>query len=124
MKSQLAKTVAMVICLTFCLSAYAQKKADGKLKGTWHYSLPDAPYQYQKGTIEFKESGGKQAATVKIQEDTISIEEIKKEDGVYKCSLFVDGSDVNVTIKPGAEKMTGTVVADGWEMDLTLTPKK
>ena len=124
MKTQLTKVVAIVICLTFGLSVYAQKKVNGKLKGTWTYSLPDAPYGYQDGTIEFKESDGKQTAIVKIQSNTIDVKEIKKDGDTYKCSLFVDGADVNVTFEPGTDKITGLVTADGWEMPLTLTPKK
>lgn len=125
MKTQLAKVITLFVCLTLCLSSvYAQKKADGKLKGTWNYALPDAPYGYQEGSIEFKEADGKQTAVVKIGSQTINIKEIKKAGDEYKCSLFVDGADVDVTFKPGTDKITGMVSTDGWEMPLTLTPKK
>lgn len=125
MKTHFAKVFAILFCLTLCVSVSAQKKANDKLKGLWTYSLPDAPYAYQDGTIEFKESEGKLTAVIKIQDsNTITVNEIKNTDNTYTCSLYVDGSDVKVTFIPGDNKITGTVVADGWEMPITLTPKK
>jgi len=111
----------MVLC---AVSLQAQEKAANKLKGIWNYSLPDAPYGYQEGTIEFKNSEEKQTAIVKIQSKTITINEIKKDGNIYKCSLYVDGSDVDVSFKQGNNKITGMVIAEGWEMPLTLTPKE
>lgn len=124
MKAQQTKIFTLLVCMVLCVSAYAQTKTVSKLKGIWNYSLPDAPYGYQEGTIEFKDSGEKQTAVVKIQSRSIAINEIKKDGDKYTCSLFVDGSDVDVSFKPGDNKITGTVTADGWEMPITLTPKK
>lgn len=124
MKTQIANIFAWLLCLTIGLTAHAQDKKEDKLKGAWNYSLPDAPYEYQSGTIEFKEAGGKQTAVVNIQGNIITINDLKKDGDKYTCNLTVDGSDVKVVFNPGAEKITGMVTAEGWDMPITLTPKK
>lgn len=124
MKTLLINLVVMFLCMACCLPLMAQDKAKSKLKGLWNYSLPDAPYEYQKGTIEFSKAEGVLSAEVKFDDRSVTIKEIKKDGEKYTCSLFVDGTDVKVTFKPEVEKITGTVIADGWEMPITLTPKK
>ena len=123
MKTQMTKALAILFCLTVCLSAYAQKKTV-ELKGSWNYSLPDAPQEYQKGTIAFKEADEKLTATVKLQGNTVTINEIKKEDDKYTCNLTVDGSYVKIVFTPEADKITGMVTAEGWDMPITLTAAK
>lgn len=126
MKTQMTKTLAIFGFLLFTMAVYAgtMETAKDKLKGNWSYSLPDAPYGYQDGIIEFKETDGQLTAVAKIGNSTYDIKEIKKEGDTYHCSLYVDGSDVKVSIKPDKEKLTGIVLADGWEMPITFKPIK
>lgn len=122
MKTQITKVFAIFSFLLFTMAVYAgtMNSNSNKLKGNWSYSLPDAPYGYQDGSIEFKETDGKLTAVVKIGNSTHTINEIKKDGDTYRCSLYVDGSDVKVAIKPDKEELKGTVVADGWEMPVTF----
>jgi len=128
----MTKTLATLVCMLFCLTMSAQekekscdKKCCEKLSGNWNYSLPDAPYNYQSGTLEFKDSDGKQSAVVKIGSRTININEIKKNGDNFTCNLYVDGADVDVSLKKiSCQKMSGMVKAEGWDMPLTLTPVK
>ncbi|MDR0750890.1 MAG: hypothetical protein LBF62_15145 [Tannerellaceae bacterium] len=122
MKTQLAKTAAILGFLFITMAAYAgtMDANNDKLKGNWSYSLPDAPYGYQDGSIEFKETDGKLTAVARIGTSSYTIKEIKKEGDTYHCNLSVDGSDVKVSIKPDKEELRGTVIADGWEMPVTF----
>ncbi len=126
MKTQVMKAWATLFCLFIFLTAYAAENETNpdKLNGVWEYSLPDAPYGYQEGTLEFLQKDGKQAGVAKIEGSTYNINEIKKEGDFYTCNLYVDGNDVKVKIKSGKDKMEGTVIAGGWEMPVTLKPVK
>lgn len=126
MKTKITKALAVLCCMLFCLTAYAgtTETNNDKLKGSWTYSLPDAPYGYQDGSIEFKETDGKLTGVAKIGDSTYNINEVKKEGDSYNCSLYVDGSDIKVSIKPDKDGLSGTVIADGWEMPVTFKPIK
>lgn len=127
MKKQLIRTSLLLCCIIFCSVSFAQNnKEKAELKGPWSYSLPDAPYQYQDGTIHFKNVDGKLTANINVgnSSSAIHINEIKKEKEDYTCSFDVDGYNVKATFKPQTDKITGIVIADNWEMPITLTPKK
>lgn len=60
MKNLIFKGVAILIL--FVLTSYTAKEDDIKTKnivGTWEYTVPDAPSQYQKGAIIFEDKEGK-----------------------------------------------------------------
>jgi hypothetical protein len=122
MKAQIVKAAAIFGFLFVAMAAYAvaMDSNSDKLKGNWAYSLPDAPYGYQDGSIEFKEVDGKLTAVAQVGTSSYTIKGIKKEGDTFHCSLYVDGSDVKVSIKPDKEGLTGTVTADGWEMPVTF----
>lgn len=128
MKTQLTKVLLLICCILGTTTfTHAQDKDEKQtdLKGIWVYSVPDAPYGYQDGTIEFKNTDDKLTAIAKIGGSSYPIKEINKKDGQYSCSLYVDGSNVKITLKPaGKNKITGTAIADNWEMPVTLTPQK
>ncbi|MDR1402106.1 MAG: hypothetical protein LBJ60_00205 [Tannerellaceae bacterium] len=124
MKTQVTKVWAIFSLLLFTMAAYGatMDSTGDKLKGAWTYSLPDAPYGYQDGRIEFKEAEGKLTAVVLVGNASYTIKEIKKEGDLYHCSLYVDGNDLKISFKPDKEELKGTVVAvtEGWEMPVTF----
>jgi hypothetical protein len=122
MKTQITKALAIFGFLFVAMAVYAgtMDSNSDKLKGNWSYSVPDAPYGYQDGRIEFKEADGKLTAVAHIGTSSYTIKEIKKEGDTFYCSLFVDGSGVKVSIKPDKEELTGIVIAEGWEMPVTF----
>lgn len=126
MKTQVMKATFMICCLLFSATIFAQasKKTQNELKGNWTYSAPDAPYGYQNGTIEFKNTDGKLSATVKINDSSYTIKAFDKKENQYTCSLYVDGNDVDITFIPATNKITGTAVVSSWEIPITLTPQK
>ena len=126
MKTQVMKATFIICCILFSTATYAQtnKNAQNELKGSWSYSAPDAPYGYQNGTIEFKNTDGKLTGIVKINDSTYAINTFNKKENQYACSLYVDGNDVNITFIPDANKITGVAVVSSWEIPITLTPQK
>lgn len=126
MKTQITKPLFLICCIFFSITTWAQENKDQKveLRGVWTYSVPDAPHGYQDGTIEFKNTDEKLTAMAKIGGSSYTINDITLKESQYSCSLYVDGSNVKITLKPGSKEITGTAVADGWEMPITLTPQK
>jgi hypothetical protein len=122
MKTQITKALAIFgfLFVTMAVYAGAMDTNSDKLKGNWSYSVPDAPYGYQDGSIEFKETDGKLTAVARIGTSSYTIKEIKKEGDTYHCNLWVDGSNVKVSIKPDKEGLTGKAIADGREMPVTF----
>jgi len=128
MKKQTSKILVLLCCMTISMASLAQNSTEEivELNGSWNYSLPDAPYEYQEGIIEFKNTDGKLSAKINVKNSSspININDIKKNKDDYTCSFNVDGYDVKAIFKPKTDKITGTVVADNWEMPITLTQKK
>ena len=117
----------LLLCFLFCgLTAFAQNNANNNttLKGVWSYAVPDAPYGYEKGTIEFKQVENILSATLKNTNGTYNLREIKKDNQQYTSTFYVDGSEVKVTFTPQTDKITGIVRAEGYDMPITLTPVK
>lgn len=127
MKKQLIRTSLLLCCTIICCAGFAQSNNEkAELKGSWSYSLPDAPYEYQKGTIHFKNVDGKLTASINVgnSSSAIHVNDIKKEKDDYTCSFDVEGYKVEATFKPQTDKITGTVIADNWEMPIILTKKE
>jgi hypothetical protein len=126
MNTQLIKGFITLCCLAFCMTVAAQNSPnnDSPLKGTWTFSLPDAPDGYEKGTIEFKQVEDKLTANVKTANGNFTIREIKKVEQQYTCTFYVDGGNVTINFEPKADAITGIVKVDGWEMRMTMTPVK
>jgi len=117
----------LIICCLFCgLTAFAQNSTNNNttLKGTWSYSVPDAPYGYEKGTIEFKQVEGKLTATLKNVNGSYNLRDIKKDNQQYTSTFYVDGNEVKASFTPQTDKITGIVKVEGYDLPITLTPIK
>lgn len=114
-------------CLIFCSIGFAQSnKEKVELKGSWNYSLPNAPYQYQNGTIHFKNTDGHLSADINVgnSSSVINVNEIKKDKGGYTCSFKVDEYNIEAIFKPQTDRVACVVTVDNQEIYITLTPLK
>ena len=99
--------------------------ANDKFVGKWEYKNNyDLPYEYQSGKVNIFEKGGQLKAKVEMEYVTLDIDKITVKEGVLSFSLYVDGSYVEVTLKPKDAKLVGTVNADGMDIPLTLVKQK
>ena len=113
-------------CLIISMTTFGQSSTSNNapLKGTWSYSVADVPSGYEKGTIEFKQVEDKLTGILKNGSGTFNIREIKKENQAYTSTFYVDGSEVKMTLEQKADKITGLVKVEGWDIPITLTPVK
>lgn len=111
--------VCILFCMLFSLTVSAQDKTTG-LSGKWEFTATDVPYGYEKGTIEFKTEESKLSATLGIGYNKIVVDRIDREGDTYKCSLNIDGSDVEVIFKLKDGKLVADVNVDGSTVGVTF----
>lgn len=111
--------VCFLFCMLFSVTMSAQDKT-AALSGKWGFNASDVPYGYEKGNLEFKTTEGKLSATVRVQGNTIAIEQIKKQADTYICNFYLDGSNVEIILKPKAEKLEADVKVDGTLVEVSF----
>lgn len=110
----MGKVFATLLCMLMSISLYAQELTSGMLVGLWNFSAPDAPYGYQEGTCRIKKAGENLSAVLTIDGTEMTVKEIKKENGAYKCDFYVDGTYVSLTFKQeDKHKLAGKAHAEG-----------
>lgn len=126
MKTNMKRGIYILLCMLFSITIYAQDKAKdaGKLVGSWSFSAPEAPYGYQEGSVHFKHAEGKVTAELKINNSTISINDIQKKGDAYTCNLYVDGSAVNLSLKPKGDVLEGVANAEGSDIPVAFKRMK
>jgi len=96
--------LGMIVVYSLLAVAMNQKISKEKLEGTWNVKIADAPHGYQDYVIDIKEDKGEFKADVLFVESRYKI------------------LDQTFTLKDG--KLTGNVVVDGENVDLTIWEKK
>lgn len=99
--------VCILFCMLFSLTVFAQEKTDGP-SGKWEFNAPEVPYGYDKGNVEFKTTNGKLNVILNVNYSNITIDQVEMDGDTYKCSLNIEGSNVEVSFK----QQDGTLVAD------------
>ena len=122
MKKIVVKGLLAACMLLVCMVGRSQTGADPV--GVWTFSIPDAPYEYSTGKIEFKKQGGKLVLSMIVNEQAGQSVEIVKKEKAYSCSFNVDGYDLVMTLSPDGDNLKGIIVADQWELPITLKPAK
>ena len=114
------KVVFLFLSLMLAVTVGAQD-----LKGKWNFNAEGAPDGYDRGTIEFKEVKKQPVAKIAFPYNSFEVKLQKKDATTYKCNLYVEGTDVYVTITSKDGKLKGSAEADGMQINVTFTtPKK
>jgi hypothetical protein len=93
--------------------------------GLWSYSCPDAPYEYQTGKLEFakdKDSGKLTMKFVMGESSASKAYTVEKQGSSYVCNCAVDNYDIVITFKRQGDSLSGQVLADQWELPITMKP--
>ena len=69
-----------------------------KILGEWDYSIPDAPYEYQKGVLVLKKTDGVLSGEMIIGGQGSPMEEIVYEKNNLKAVMNVQGETVRFNI--------------------------
>lgn len=101
MKTNIVKILVTIVCVFTSMALSAQCDAK-KLAGNWSYNTPEAPAEYQNGTIRFNEKEGVLTAVIKATDGDITVDKItRSEDGKsFKFTIFIAGRNVDLTLTP------------------------
>lgn len=116
------KVMIGLVCMFLCVSMYAvNAQSDvNDLVGNWTYTSTDLPYGYDKGEVIIKEVDGKLSADVNFNGMTQKLGELKKSGDTYTCSAYIDGADLNLTMKKEGDSLSVSVGVQGHVIPVTL----
>lgn len=96
-----------------------------EIKGEWKFESPSAPYGYEKGSIIVSEKEGNLAGEIKFADGyRMALKNVSYTDGVFKCSITIDYTDIPIkaTIEDG--KMKGTANSPDGALPFTAEKAK
>jgi len=123
MKNLILKgSLVLILFVTASFLTINKDTSDMKMVGSWEYSAPDAPYEYQEGEIHFLLQDDKLVGFVSIDGYKIELEDVVVKGDNVTCEVYVEGESVTLELKFKKKSFTGT--ASYSEGTLEFTGKK
>lgn len=94
-----------------------------KILGEWDYSIPDAPYEYQKGVLVLKKIDGVLSGEMIMGGQGSPMEEMVYEKNNLKAVMNVQGEIVNFDLNFTKKTLEGTVSYSQGTLDMKGTKK-
>ncbi len=94
-----------------------------KILGEWDYSIPDAPYEYQKGVLVLKKIDGVLSGEMIMGGQGSPMEEIVYEKNNLKAVMNVQGEIVNFDLNFTKKTLEGTVSYSQGTLEMKGTKK-
>jgi hypothetical protein len=94
-----------------------------KILGEWEYSIPDAPYEYQKGVLVLKKVDGALVGEVLIGGQGMPLEDVAYEKNVLTAKMDVQGELVRYKLNFTKKSFEGIVSYSQGTLDMTGTKK-
>ena len=100
--------LVLILFVTASFSTTDSDTTDLKMIGSWEYSAPDAPYEYQEGEIHFLMQDDKLVGYVSIEGYKIELEDIVVKGDKLTCEVYVEGESVTLELNFKKKTFTGT----------------
>ena len=114
-KVYLALIVLFSAVSLFSLTAQNNKK----VVGVWKYEVSQAPYGYDKGTLEVKELKNVFSGEIKFNSgNSVTLQKVTLSNDTLRANVFVDSESVDIVAKINNTKMEGTVNTSMGKMSL------
>ncbi len=94
-----------------------------KILGEWDYSIPDAPYEYQKGVLVLKKVDGELSGEMIIGGQGSPMEEMVYEKNNLKAMMNVQGETVRFNLNFTKKALEGTVSYSQGSLGITGNKK-
>lgn len=123
MKKGIFTLLLFAFCAIFTATGQTNSK-NATHTGKWKFEAPYAPEGFNTGTIDVKFAEDKYTTSISFPTSgfTLAGEKAKVEKDTLSFTVFVEGQEVVVYLKPDTdEKMTGKAVTYDGEIPLTLT---
>jgi len=111
MNATLSKIGSTLLCVLFSVALYAQD--NNSIAGEWAYSAAGAPEGYETGLLRLVQDGDQLTGEFVIGGETGKLYHLRKEDGIYKCIVYVLDYPVNITFSRKGDGLEGTSEAEG-----------
>ena len=120
MKNLIFKGSAILIL--FVLTSYTATEDVIKTKniiGTWEYSVPDAPYQYQKGTIIFEDKEGELTGYFLIDGFKAQLRNLKSLKRNVTFEAYIQGTTVSFDLTFKKKSFLGSATYSEGTLDIS-----
>ena len=94
-----------------------------KILGEWDYSIPDAPYEYQKGVLVLKKVDGVLSGEMIMGGQGSPMEEVVYEKNNLKAVMNVQGEIVKFDLNFNKKTLEGTVSYSQGTLEMKGTKK-
>ena len=120
MRNLIFKGTAIVILLF--LTSYSLPDDIIKTKhliGTWEYSVPEAPYQYQKGEIIFEVKEGVLTGYLLIEGFNAQLRNLNSQKSKVTCEAYIQGMTVSFDLTFKKKSFLGTASYSEGTLDIS-----
>ncbi len=114
-------TSAMILSVVI-MSSFAVNESidDSKIViGTWEYSVPDAPYEYQEGELIIEKKDGKLTGYTMMGGYKTDIEDVVVKNNNLTFYLYVESEKVIFDLDFEKKSFAGTVSYSEGELDIS-----
>ena len=109
--------LVVLFSMTFVFNLTAQNK--NKAVGVWKYEVAQAPYGYEKGTLEIKELKNELMGEVKFNSgNSVKLQKMTMSNDTLRAKVLVESESVDVVAKLSQTKMEGSVNTSMGKMSL------
>jgi len=92
----------------FTFSDLQAEVKNKSLIGEWLYTVSDAPYGYEKGSLIFSEKSGQTVCVIKVDAGELEASNSKIEKKNITFSTLVEGNSINIALTRKKDKLTGS----------------
>lgn len=119
----LKSTLVFTLILMSSFTLLGTFKVNKKILGEWEYTVPQAPYEYQKGTMILSKEGKVLKGEMVVGGYTTPMEELVNVKGNVKAKIDVEGESVSFDLNFSKNTFEGTVLYSQGEMEISGTKK-
>jgi len=116
----------MMFLLSLSMFSFFDLKAEVKnksLMGEWLYTVSDAPYGYEKGSLIFSEKNGQTICVIKVEAGELQASNLKIEKKKITFTTQVEGNSINIELTRKKKILTGNAQTPEGPKTLTAIKK-
>ncbi|PIF05649.1 MAG: hypothetical protein CSA36_05595 [Draconibacterium sp.] len=112
-------TILFVVVLASTTYVLSAKTGNKEITGQWKYEVSNAPYGYEKGTIEISEKdGGLVGKVIFTDGSAVELKNITYVKKNLSCGVYVEGMYITAKAKVEGKNMKGTVDTPNGKMEI------
>ena len=116
----------LMFILSISMFTFSDLRAEVKNKpllGEWLYTVSDAPYGYEKGSLIFSEKSGQTVCVIKVEAGELIASNLKIVRKNITFTTEVQGNSINIALTRKKNKLTGSVQSPDGPKTLTAIKK-